>query len=55
VLGVVMGGWIFTIIGGYNSPKALPVAVIVMVIGGFCGFPIVFVSNFYLAAFLLWC
>jgi hypothetical protein len=43
VLGVIMGGYTFTLIGGYNSPRALPVAVVIMLLGGFCGFPMVFV------------
>lgn len=54
ILGVLVGGYIFNSIGGYNSPKAYPIAVFVMVLGACCGIPLVFVTNLYAVAFLLW-
>lgn len=51
---MLIGGWTFTYIGGYNSPRALPVAATIMVMAGCSGFPIVFATNFYLSASLLW-
>jgi MFS family permease len=54
ILGVIIGGYIFNSIGGYNSPSAYPLAVFVMCLGACCGFPLVFATNFYLVAFLLW-
>eukprot|EP00347_Sterkiella_histriomuscorum_P017387 403349579 len=54
VLGVIVGGYIFSIIGGYNSPKAYPIAVIVMFLGASCGVPLIFVTNFYAVSILLW-
>ncbi|CDW89605.1 major facilitator superfamily protein [Stylonychia lemnae] len=54
ILGVIVGGYIFNSIGGYNSPQAYPLAVFVMCLGASCGFPLVFVTNFYLVSFLLW-
>lgn len=54
VLGVLVGGYIFNLLGGYNSPKAYPVCVFVMTLGSCCGLPLVYVTNFYLVAALLW-
>lgn len=50
----MLGGYLFDYLGGYNSPKAYPVAVFFMVCGTVCGFPLPFLSNFYFFAFLLW-
>ena len=54
ILGVVLGGFFFTRIGGYNSPKAFPICVFVMSIGCTVGLPLVYVNDFYFAAVLLW-
>ena len=54
ILGVVIGGCIFSRIGGYNSPNAYPLAVVVMFLGASCGLPLVFLDNFYGVAGLLW-
>jgi len=54
ILGVIIGGYVFNSIGGYNSPQAYPLAVFVMCLGACCGFPLVFITNFYLVSFLLW-
>jgi hypothetical protein len=51
---VVIGGWLFTKMGGYNSPKAFPTAVFIIVAGGCFGFPMAFTSNFYISSTLLW-
>ena len=45
VTGVICGGIIFNRLGGYTSPKAYPVAVIVMALGACLGFPIPFVED----------
>lgn len=54
ILGVVLGGYIFSNIGGYNSPNAYPIAVVVMFLGASCGIPLVFTDNFYGVSALLW-
>jgi MFS family permease len=54
VLGVIIGGVVFSKIGGYNSPGAYPLAVFIISAGGCCGFPMAFMSNFWASATLLW-
>lgn len=54
ILGVVLGGYVFSWIGGYTSPKALPVAILVSLAGGCCGMPVCFISNFKAVCALLW-
>lgn len=54
MVGVVCGGFIFHKIGGYTSPKAYPLTVFVMVLGGAFGAPSPFVNNIYFCAALLW-
>ncbi len=54
VLGVIVGGYVFNLLGGYNSPKAYPVCVFSMLFGGGCGVPLVFATNFWAVSFLLW-
>ena len=54
IMGVVIGGLVFSRLGGYNSPKAFPLCVLIFTIGGAVGFPIPFVDNFKLCALLLW-
>lgn len=54
ILGVVVGGFLFNKIGGYNSPKAFPICVFAMLFAAGCGVPLVFATNYYLVFFLLW-
>lgn len=45
VVGVITGGVVFTKIGGYNDPKAFPVATLAIIGAAVFGFPAVFSSN----------
>jgi hypothetical protein len=45
VSGVILGGIIFTRIGGFSSPKAFPLCTLIMVIGTLIGFPLPFIPN----------
>ena len=49
-----MGGVAFSRIGGFESPKAFPVAVIVMTLGSLVGFPLPFVTSITLQFIMLW-
>ena len=52
--GVIIGGIIFNKIGGYESPKAYPLCVLIMSIGSTIGFPLPFVTDPNLSALLVW-
>lgn len=54
VIGVIVGGIVFSRIGGYTSPKAFPLTVFVMFCSAGFGMPSPFVSNLYLCVALLW-
>ena len=54
ILGVIIGGYVFSKLGGYTSPRALPVAVAASSFAGLCGFPLVFVNDFRVFMALLW-
>lgn len=54
VSGVILGGVIFTKIGGFESPKAYPLCVLVMTLGTCVGFPLPFIRHVLLSASLVW-
>jgi sugar phosphate permease len=54
VTGVILGGVIFSRIGGYESPRAFPICCLAMTVGSTIGFPLPFVENYLLSAFLIW-
>jgi hypothetical protein len=54
VLGVIAGGYAFTYIGGYGDPKALPIAILFISVGGVAAMLGCFLNHFYLCAFLWW-
>lgn len=54
VAGVLLGGYTYGRIGGYNSPKAYPLSVMAMGLGSLVGFPLPFVENHLLSTFLVW-
>lgn len=55
IFGVVCGGYLFNKIGGYTDPRAFPLAVFTTIMAGASGLPLVFVNDFNLFLFLLWC
>lgn len=54
VSGVIIGGVVFTRIGGFESPKAYPLCVLIMGIGSCIGFPLPFVKHILFSASLVW-
>lgn len=54
VMGVILGGVIFSRIGGYESPKAFPMCCLVMAVGSLIGFPLPFVEHYLISAGLIW-
>lgn len=54
VIGVILGGFIFTKIGGYESSGAFPLCVLIMGIGSSIGFPLPFVDSIYLSLPIIW-
>lgn len=54
VLGVLVGGALFTRLGGYNHPKAMPIAVWVISLGGFCGLPAIYFDDPIVVMSFLW-
>ena len=54
VAGVILGGVVFSRIGGYESPKAYPLCVLVLGVGSCIGFPLPLVEIPLLSAALLW-
>ena len=47
ILGVIIGGYVFNSIGGYNDPKALPLAIFMVFMAAASGAPIVFLDDFH--------
>ena len=54
VLGVLIGGYVFSRIGGYESPRAYPICMVVMSMGSFIGFPLPLFDAHIMTSFLLW-
>lgn len=54
VSGVILGGYIFTKIGGFQSPKAFGVCTAVMCLGTLLGFPLPFIPITLVQVFLVW-
>jgi hypothetical protein len=54
ILGVVIGGWIFSKLGGYTSPKSLPLATLGILLAAAGGFPSVFANTLFGCMGLLW-
>mmetsp|Transcript_5663 Transcript_5663/g.7580 ORF Transcript_5663/g.7580 Transcript_5663/m.7580 type:complete len:190 (+) Transcript_5663:1206-1775(+) len=53
--GVIIGGIIFSCIGGYNSPRAQALATLLGFFASVACLPIPFCTNKYLVYLLLWC
>ena len=53
VLGCIAGGVIFTKVGGYQSPRAFPIATI-GTLGAGIGCLVVFMNNYYVVVGFLW-
>lgn len=54
IIGVIVGGYVFTKIGGYTNPKSLPIAVFSTMFACICGLPQIIVSSFPVMIGLLW-
>jgi hypothetical protein len=54
VLGVIVGGYVFSRIGGYNDPRAFPAATIAIVSASAFGVPSIFADNMIVLVFLVW-
>ena len=39
IIGVIIGGFVFSRIGGYTNPKSLPVALLATMFAASCGIP----------------
>lgn len=54
VLGVILGGYVFSRIGGYQDPRALPLVLVIALAGCIAGIPSALVTNYNLAMALFW-
>lgn len=55
MLGVITGGFVFSSVGGYNSPKAFPLVLFIGFLAMCVSLPAPFVSQKYVYYVMMWC
>ncbi len=54
VFGVIVGGYVFNALGGYNDPKSFPLAVFMSLISFSVSFPMTYADEVWVLNTLLW-